>query len=391
MRLYEYEGKAIFNKCGIAIPRGVLVRTGSEAQRAAIEIDKEVVIKSQILAGGRGKAGGIKTAETPEDAEKITQEMLGMELEGYKVNSLLVEEKLDIAGEMYMGITVDDENGAPIAMISAEGGVEIEEVAKRNPGGIASHRISPLYGMRSYEAINLIRQIGLTGETLLSASRILTRLYHVFAAYDARIVEINPLVTTSTGAMIAADARCEIDDNSLFRHPEWQDLRIQHIDNPWEREGVKAGVNYVDLDGDIALMANSAGVAMSLLDIIKDEGGHPACFLDTGGALSKERMKNGIALLLRKAKSDPHVKVILVYTSLVFSLPDTVAGGIIEAIREVPADIPIMLISAGEEERRKQVQELLKDSGVKICPSVEKGVREAIRIARQESRNGYIC
>jgi len=391
MRLYEYEGKAIFQKCGIGIPRGVLVKSGREARRAAIEIGTEVVIKAQILAGGRGKAGGIKKAETPENAAKIVQEMLGMELEGYRVKSLLVEEKLDIANELYMGITVDDENGAPIVMISAEGGVDIEEVAKRKPDRIASNHINPLYGMRNYEAINLIRQIGLTGETLLSASKILTRLYNVFIAYDARIVEINPLVTTSKGAMIAADARCEIDDNSLFRHPEWQDLRIQHIENPWEREGVKAGVNYVDLDGDIALMANSAGVAMSLLDIIKDEGGQPACFLDTGGALSKERMKNGIALLLRKTKADPRVKVILVYTSLVFSLPDTVAGGIIEAIKAEPADIPIILISGGEEKRRKQVQELLKDSGVKICPCVEKGVREAIGIARQESRNGYIC
>jgi len=391
MRLYEYEGKAIFQKCGIAIPRGVLVRTGTEAQRAAIELGQEVVIKSQILVGGRGKAGGIKTAETPENAVKIAKKMLGMELEGYKVNSLLVEEKLDIDYELYMGITVDDENGAPIAMISAEGGVEIEEVAKRKPGRIAANHINPLHDMRSYEAINLVCQIGLTGETLLSASRILSRLYNIFTAYDARIVEINPLVMTSGGAMVAADARCEIDDNSLFRHPEWQDLRIQHIENPWEREGVKAGVNYVDLDGDIALMANSAGVAMSLLDIVKDEGGHPACFLDTGGALSKERMKNGIALLLKKAKSELNVKVILVYTSLVFSLPDTVAGGIIEAMREVPADIPIMLISAGEEERRKQVQELLKGSGVKICPSVEEGVREVIGIARQERSNGYIC
>jgi len=292
---------------------------------------------------------------------------------------------------MYMGITVDDENGVPIAMISAEGGVEIEEVAKRNPGRIDSHRISPLYGMRSYEAINLIRQIGLTGETLLSASRILTRMYHVFAAYDARIVEINPLVTTSAGAMIAADARCEIDDNSLFRHPEWQDLRIQRIDNPWEKEGVKAGVTYVDLDGDIALMANGAGVAMSLSDMIKDEGGYPACLLDTGGALSKERIKNSIGLLMRKAQSDSRVKVVMVYAAMVLSPADAVAGGIIEAIKEVQVEIPLLLILAGKEERRKQVHELLKDSGVKLYSSVEEGVREAIRIARQESRNGYIC
>ena len=383
MRLYEYEGKAIFNKCGIAIPRGVLVRTSREAQQAAIEIGKEVVIKSQILAGGRGKAGGIKTAETPEDAEKIAQAMLGIALEGYKIDSVLVEEKLDIASEIYMGITVDDENGVPIAMTSAEGGVEIEEVVKRKPGRIASHRINPLYGMRSYEAINLIRQIGLTGEALLSASRIFTRLYDVFVAYDARIVEVNPLVTTSEGAMIAADSRCEIDDNSLFRHPEWQDLRIQRIGNPWEKEGVKAGVTYVDLDGDIALMANGAGVAMSLLDIVKDAGGHPACFLDTGGALSKERMKNSIGLLMSKAQSDPRVKVILVYTIMVLSPADAVAGGIIEAIKEVQVETPLMLILAGKEERRKQVKELLKDSGVKLYLNIEDGVREAIGIARQ--------
>jgi succinyl-CoA synthetase beta subunit len=382
MRLYEYEGKEIFKKCGIAVPQGTLVRAGEEARQAAIKIGKEVIIKSQILTGGRGKAGGIKMAKTPEDAEKIAQEMLGMELEGHKVNSLLVEEKLDIANEMYMGITVDDNNGVPIAIVSAEGGVEIEEVAKRNPEKIASSLIDPLYGMRGYEAISLIRQIGLTGETLISANRTLSRLYNVFTSYDARIAEINPLIMTNEGEMVAGDSRCEIDDNSLFRHPEFQDLRIQRIDNLWEREGVRAGVSYADLDGNIALMANGAGIAMSLMDIIKDEGGHPACFLDTGGGLSKERMKNGVGLLLRKAKSDPRIKAILVNAIMVLSPADAVAEGIIEAINEVKVEIPIIVILVGKEEQRKRAQELLKDSGVKLYPSVEQGIREAIRIAR---------
>jgi len=382
MRLYEYEGKEIFKKCGIAVPQGTLVRAGEEARQAAIKIGKEVIIKSQILTGGRGKAGGIKMAKTPEDAEKIAQEMLGMELEGHKVNSLLVEEKLDIANEMYMGITVDDNNGVPIAIVSAEGGVEIEEVAKRNPEKIASSLIDPLYGMRGYEAISLIRQIGLTGETLISASRTLSRLYNVFTSYDARIAEINPLIMTNEGEMVAGDSRCEIDDNSLFRHPEFQDLRIQRIDNLWEREGVRAGVSYADLDGNIALMANGAGIAMSLMDIIKDEGGHPACFLDTGGGLSKERMKNGVGLLLRKAKSDPRIKAILVNAIMVLSPADAVAEGIIEAINEVKVEIPIIVVLVGKEEQRKRAQELLKDSGVKLYPSVEQGIREAIRIAR---------
>ena len=382
MRLYEYEGKEIFKKYGIAIPQGTLVRAGKEARQAAIKIGKEVVIKSQILTGGRGKAGGIKMAKTPEDAEEIAQEMLGMELEGHKVNSLLVEEKLDIANEMYMGITVDDNNGVPIAIVSAEGGVEIEEVAKRNPEKIASSLIDPLYGMRGYEAISLIRQIGLTGETLISASRTLSRLYNVFTSYDARIAEINPLIMTNEGEMVAGDSRCEIDDNSLFRHPEFQDLRIQRIDNLWEREGVRAGVSYADLDGNIALMANGAGIAMSLMDIIKDEGGHPACFMDTGGGLSKERMKNGVGLLLRKAKSDPRIKAILVNAIMVLSPADAVAEGLIEAINEVKVEIPIIVILVGKEEQRKRAQELLKDSGVKLYPSVEQGIREAIRIAR---------
>ena len=383
MRLYEYEGKEIFKKFGIPIPQGTLVRTWEEARQAATEIGKEVIVKSQVLTGGRGKAGGIKIAKTAEDAEKIAREILGMELEGYKVNSLLIEEKLDIVNEMYMGVTVDDENGVPIAIVSAEGGVEIEEVAKRNPEKIASRLIDPFHGIRSCEALDLLRQIGLTGETLTSASRILSQLYNVFTSCDACIAEINPLVVTKERKMIAADSRCEIDDNSLFRHPEFKDLRIQRIENPWEKEGVRGGVNYVDLDGNIAVMANGAGLTMSLLDMIKAGGGSPACFLDTGGGLSKERMKNGVGLLLKKARSDPRIKVILVMARMMISPPDAVAEGVMEAVKEVKVETPVIAVMRGREPYEKRARELLKDSEVSLCSSVEEGIREAIRMARE--------
>ncbi len=383
MRLYEYEGKEIFKKFDIPIPQGILVKTGEEARQAAIELGKDVVVKAQILGGRRGKAGGIKFARTPDEAGKIAQGILGMELEGYKVNSLLVEEKLNIANELYMGITVDGENGAPVAMVSAEGGVEIEEVAKRNPEKIASGLINPLYGIRTYEAINLVRQIGLTERTLTSASRVLCQLYQVFVLNDARIAEINPLAITNEGNMVAADSRCEIDDNSLFKHPEYKDLRIQRIENPWEREGVEGGVNYVDLEGNIAVMANGAGLTMSLLDTIKANGGSPACFLDTGGGLSRERMKNGVGLLLRKARADQRIKVVLLMVRMMISPPDAVAEGIMEAIEEVQVKTPVVAVMRGRTPYQERARELLENSAVILCPGVEEGIREAIKIAKE--------
>lgn len=386
MRLYEYEGKEIFKKTGIPIPQGALVRTPEEARQAATRIGEEVVVKSQILVGGRGKAGGIRIAKTPQDAQKIAQEILGMELMGYKVSSLLVEEKLNVAGEMYIGIAVDYRNGVPVAMVCAEGGVEIEELAARNPEKIASRLIDPLYGMRSYGAINLVRQAGLIGKTLVRVSTILAQLYTVFTSYDARIAEINPLVITHEGEIIAADARVEIDDNSLFRHPELKDLSIQRIENPWEREAMKGGVTYVELDGDIAVMATGAGLTMSLLDITKNEGGSPACFLDTGGGLSKERMKNGVGLLLRRVKLDPSIKVVLVMARMMMSPPDEVAGGILEAVREVKAETPVVAVMRGRKAYEERAHDLLKDSEVSIYSDIREGVREAIRIAGKENK-----
>ena len=383
MRLYEYEGKEMFKKGGIPVPRGSVVESVEEARRVASEIGREVAIKAQILTGRRGKAGGIKFAKIPDEAGNIAQGILGVELEGYKVNSLLIEEKLDITNELYMGITIDAENGAPVAMVSAEGGMEIEEVAKRNPEKIASMLINPLYGMRTYEAINLVRQIGLEGIMLTSASRILSQLYNVFAANDARITEINPLVITNEGKMIAADSRCEIDDNSLFKHPGLKDLRIQRIENPWEREGVEGGVNYVDMEGNIAVMANGAGLTMSLLDTIKADGGSPACFLDTGGGLSEERMRNAVSLLLKKARADQRIKVILVMVRMMISPPDAVTQGILGAIGEVKVKTPVVVVMRGRTPYEKRARELLENSAVSLCPSVEEGIRKAIEIARE--------
>ena len=383
MRLYEYEGKEMFEKGGIPVPRGSVVESAEGARRVASEIGKEVAIKAQILTGRRGKAGGIKFAKIPDEAGNVAQGILGMELEGYKVNSLLIEEKLDIANELYMGITIDAENGAPVAMVSAEGGMEIEEVAKRNPEKIASMLINPLYGMRTYEAINLVRQIALEGRVLTSASRILSQLYNVFVANDARITEINPLVITNEGKMIAADSRCEIDDNSLFKHPGWKDLRIKRIENPWEREGVEGGVNYVDMEGNIAVMANGAGLTMSLLDTIKADGGNPACFLDTGGGLSEERMRNAVSLLLRKTRADQRIKVILVMVRMMISPPDAVTQGILGAIEEVKVKIPVVVVMRGRTPYEKRARELLENSAVSLCPSVEEGIRKAIEIARE--------
>jgi len=382
LRLYEYEGKELFKQYGIATPIGALAKTGAEAREAAVQIGKEVVVKAQVLTGGRGKAGGIKIAQTPEDAEKIARELFGMEIEGYRVSNLLIEEKLDIASETYMGITVDDRNGVPVAIVSAEGGIAIEELAKSNPERIACKSIDPLLGIRNYDAVNLLRQIGFTGQSLVTASKMLLQLYQVFSSLDARVTEINPLIMTVDGRMIAGDSRCEIDDHSLIRHPRWQELRSQRIDNFWEREAVKYGVNYLDLDGNIAVMANGAGLAMSLMDMIKLQGARPACFLDTGGGLSQERMKSAVSFLLRKAKTELQIKVVLIMVRMMISPPDAVAEGLLEAINEIEVTIPVITIMRGRKPYQERARALLKGSRIRLHTSMEEGLAEAVAIAK---------
>ena len=384
MKLYEYEGKEIFVRAGITVPQGALVRTADEAWEEAARLDKQVMVKAQILSGGRGLAGGIKVAENAEQARKIAQELLTTKLKKSQVDCLLVEEKLAIANEIYMSITVDRSQGGAAAIVSNEGGVAIEEVAKRNPNKIFSFLINPLYGFRGYEAINLVRQIGLRGKQLTTSARILSRLYQAFISCDARLVEVNPLVITSEGEMVAVDARVEIDDNSLFKHPELQEWHLQRIDNVWEREAINGGVNYVDLEGNIALMANGAGLTMALLDMVKDGGGNPACFLETGGGLSKQRMKNGVRLLLKKARADSRIKVILVMARMMISPPDDVAEGLMEAIKEVEINTPVIAVMRGRKPYEKRAKELLKDSGIPIYSDLQEGIRQSIKLAKRE-------
>jgi len=384
VKLYEYEGKEIFARAGITVPQGALVRTADEAWEEATRLDKQVMVKAQILSGGRGLAGGIKVAENAEQARKIAQELLTTKLKKSQVDCLLVEEKLAIANEIYMSITVDRSRGGAAAIVSNEGGVAIEEVAKRNPNKIFSFLINPLYGFRGYEAINLVRQIGLRGKQLTRSARILSRLYQAFISCDARLVEVNPLVITSEGEMVAVDARVEIDDNSLFKHPELQERHLQRIDNVWEREAINGGVNYVDLEGNIALMANGAGLTMALLDMVKDGGGSPACFLETGGGLSKQRMKNGVRLLLKKARADSRIKVILVMARMMISPPDDVAEGLMEAIREIEVNTPVVAVMRGRKPYEQRAKELLKDSGIPIYSDLQEGIRQSIKLAKRE-------
>ena len=382
MRLYEYEGKELFRKHGIATPTGILAKTESAVREAAVQIGREVVVKAQVLAGGRGKAGGIRTARNPEEAAAIARELLDSEIQGLNVSRLLIEEKLDIAGELYLGITVDDSKAAIAAMVSAEGGIEIEELARKHPEKIASRLIDPFHGLRTYQAIDLLLQAGAKGEHLVSASNMLSRLYDVFSHYDARFAEINPLVITNDGRMFAADARLEIDDHSLFRHPELRDLRIEHIENQWERAGVKAGVNYVDLEGSIAVMANGAGLTMAVMDMIKHDGASPACFVDTGGGLSPERMKNAVSLLLKKAQADPRIKVLLIMIRMMMSPPDAVAEGLMAAVNEVPERVPVIAVMRGRAPYENRARELLSNSGIRVHSSIEDGIKEAIAASR---------
>ncbi|RLC87466.1 MAG: ADP-forming succinate--CoA ligase subunit beta [Chloroflexi bacterium] len=360
MKLHEYQSKRLFAAHGVPIPRGDVATTPEEARRIAEELGTPVVVKSQVLVGGRGKAGGIRLAHTPAEAERVAGEVLGMEIKGLPVRKVLLDEAADIRQEIYLGVVVDRAACRPVMMASSEGGVEIEEVARINPEAIKKVTIDPFLGLRGYQTVTLAKGIGLAGEYRRAFDRIARGLYQAFLACDASLAEINPLVVTGEGSLLAVDGKMVLDDNGLFRHPDLAQMRDVDEETPAEREAREAGLSYVQLDGEIGCMVNGAGLAMATMDIIKHFGGAPANFLDIGGGAKAERVATALRLIL----ADPNVKAVLFNIFGGITRCDEVAKGIVTAFEEVEPTVPMVarLVGTNEAEGRA----ILEDSGYRL-------------------------
>ena len=350
MKLHEYQSKRLFEKQGVPIPSGAIASTPQEARDAAKQLGGRVVVKSQVLVGGRGKAGGIKLADGPEEAAAHAKAILGMRIKGLPVRKVLIDEAADIAQEIYLGIVVDRAARRAAMMASSEGGVEIEEVARVNPEAIKRVTIDPCLGLRGYQTLQLAKGIGLPKAQYRSFGRIAQGLYSAFTAYDASLAEINPLVLTGGGELLAVDGKMVIDDSALFRHANLAEMRDVEAEAPTEREARQAGLSYVKLDGTIGCMVNGAGLAMATMDIIKHFGGAPANFLDIGGGAQAERVAKALRLILE----DESVAAVLFNIFGGITRCDEVARGILAAFEEVKPSVPLVarLVGTNEKEGR---------------------------------------
>jgi succinyl-CoA synthetase beta subunit len=364
MKIHEYQAKAILARHGVPVPRGEVAFNAVEAGEIARRLGTPVVVvKAQIHAGGRGKGGGVKVAKSPEEAEAVAGRMIGMTLithqtgpEGRVVSRVLVEEGLQMTRELYLSILLDRASGKPVMMASAAGGMDIEEVAASTPEKIIKVFIEPGVGLVPFEARQLGFAIGLNGAQVTKAVKLMTALYEAYVATDASLVEINPLVTTEGGDLLALDAKMNVDDSALYRHPLIRDLRDLGEENPLEIEASKFSLNYIHLDGNIGCMVNGAGLAMATMDIIKLAGGEPANFLDVGGGANAEQIRNAFKILM----SDKHVKAVLINIFGGILRCDVLAQGVIAAVKELGVPVPIVIRMEGtnvEEGKR-----LLKES-----------------------------
>ncbi len=371
MKIHEYQAKEILRKHGVPTLRGHLAVTPAEAEVAAKELATPVVVvKAQIHAGGRGKGGGVKLARSPAEAKERAQAILGMMLktpqtgpEGRLVRKVYVEEGCAIARELYLGMLLDRETSRVTLMASSEGGVEIEEVAKHAPEKIVKVAIHPLTGLMPYQAREVAFSLGLTGKSVSRFVFFAQKLYETFIAEDASLAEINPLVVTKEGEVIALDAKMNFDDNALFRHEDVVGMRDLDEEDPKEIEAKKWDLSYIALDGNIGCLVNGAGLAMSTMDVIKLHGGTPANFLDVGGGANAQKVTNAFKIIL----SDPHVKGILVNIFGGIMKCDVIATGIIEAAKEVGVDVPVVVRLEGTNvELGKQ---MLAESGLALIPA----------------------
>ncbi len=384
MNIHEYQAKDILRKYGVAVPRGKVAFTPEEAEAAAKELGGNVfVVKAQIHAGGRGKAGGVKLAKSPEEVKEIAAKMIGSKLvthqtgpQGKEVRRVLVEEGVDIARELYLGIVLDRSKSQLVIMASTEGGVEIEKVAAENPDAIFKEYVAPDIGLQPFQARRIAFRLGLEGAQVKNAVKFIIGLYRAFVESDASLAEINPLVVTGSGEVLALDAKMNFDDNALYRHPDIAEMRDLHEEDPLEVEASKYNLNYIKLDGNVGCMVNGAGLAMATMDIIKLAGGMPANFLDVGGGASVETVRNGFKIIL----SDPNVKAILVNIFGGIVRCDRVAKGIIEAAKTVDINVPLVIRLAGT--NAEEAAELLKNSGMnfEVASTLEEAARKVVSL-----------
>jgi succinyl-CoA synthetase beta subunit len=379
MKLHEYQSKQIFSRYGIPIPKGKVATTADEARSIAIELGGRVVIKSQVLVGGRGKAGGIRLAKDPREAEDIAAQILAMEIKGLPVRKILVDEAANISKEIYLGVTNDRAARRPVLMASSAGGVEIEEVARTTPEKIIKAHIDPLLGLKDYQTRNIAIGIDLPKQYWKLFNVIANGLWKAYQACDATLAEINPLVITEDNQLIALDGKMLIDDNALFRHADLADLRDLDAEAPAEVEARKYGLTYIKLDGNIGCMVNGAGLAMTTMDIIKLFGGEPANFLDIGGGAGSDK----VAAALRIILTDPNVCAVLFNIFGGITRGDEVARGILSALDEVKTDIPmvIRLVGTNAEEGRK----LLSDAEMITAETLADAAEKAVAAAKSEA------
>ena len=350
MKLHEYQSKRLFAKYGVPIPRGEVASTPAEARRIAEELGGTVVVKSQVLVGGRGKAGGIKLAHSPDEAYQVADQILGMQIKGLTVKKVLLDEASDIQKEIYLGIVIDRVRRRAVMMASSEGGVEIEQVAKDKPEAIIRVVIDPFLGLRGYHANQIAMGIGLPREKFRAFAQIAGGLYRAFQAYDASLAEINPLIVDGDGKLLGVDGKMLIDDNALFRHRDLAELRDVDQETESERTARLAGLSYVELDGEIGCMVNGAGLAMTTMDLSKLFGGSPANFLDIGGGAQADKVATALRIIL----TDPKVKAVLFNIFGGITRCDEVARGILAALDEVKPKVPMVarLVGTNEEQGR---------------------------------------
>ncbi len=375
MKLHEYQSKRIFADYGVPIPQGDVATTPDEARQIADRLSGRVVVKAQVLVGGRGKAGGIRLAADPTEAELVAGEILGMDIKGLTVKKVLVDKAVEIAQEIYLGIVIDRAARRPVMMASAEGGVDIEEVARAASEKIGKVTIDPFLGLRDYQARTLALGIGLKKELGRDFIDIAQALYRAFIKSDASLAEINPLVVTYDGKLLAVDGKMLLDDNALFRHKGLAELRDLVEEAPCEQEARLYGLSYVKLEGEIGCMVNGAGLAMATMDIIKLHGGAPANFLDIGGGAKADKVAAALRLIL----ADEKVKAVLFNIFGGITRCDEVARGILKALEEVKSEVPMVarLVGTNEEEGRRILAEAQMMTAATLAEAAEKAVRAA--------------